>query len=128
MKMKKLHKTQELFEMLVSDTHEDIISIIDRASKGYRKIKGDKWTLYARADNLRNDFMPMFVSHTDTVSDKKPTNFDITEGNPIDYNQFVVGNWIDEAEQKEVNKIFQELLASNATKVKGDKGTGEKKS
>ena len=54
--------------------------------------------------------------------------FDITEGNQIDYNQFVVGNWIDEAEQKEVNKIFQELLASNATKVKGDKGTGEKKS
>lgn len=53
--------------------------------------------------------------------------FDITNERAIDYDRFVVGNWIDDAEQEEINKIFQELFSSNEGKVEQKKGEGVKK-
>jgi len=53
--------------------------------------------------------------------------FDITNNRKVDYNKFDVGNWIDEAEQEEINKIFQELFSSNEGKTKQKKGEGVKK-
>lgn len=53
--------------------------------------------------------------------------FDITNKRAIDYDRFDVGNWIDEAEQEEINKIFQELFSSNEGKIEQKKGGGVKK-
>lgn len=59
-----------LNEMLMAENHEDIIEIIETVSSDYKRIDGDKWTLYTHRNT--NTLAPMFVAHTDTVSDIKP--------------------------------------------------------
>jgi len=51
--------------------------------------------------------------------------YDTTKEIKIDYSRFDVGDWIDEADQKEVNKIFQSLTDSN--KQLTDVKTGDSK-
>ncbi len=53
--------------------------------------------------------------------------FDITSGKQIDYTRYDVGNWIDDSEQKEINKIFTSLVESNTPKVKAKETEGTKK-
>jgi len=53
--------------------------------------------------------------------------YDITHNAKIDYNRLTVGDWIDEAEQEEINSIFQSLFSSNEGKVKPPKSEGSKK-
>ena len=44
--------------------------------------------------------------------------YNVTKDIETDFNTFTVGDWIDEADQKEVNNIFLELASSNTQKVK----------
>jgi len=55
--------------------------------------------------------------------------YDITNDAKIDYNRFSVGDWIDEADQKEINSIFQSLADSNKqlTEIKEGKSKAPKK-
>ncbi len=45
---------------------------------------------------------------------------DMEKGIDPEYNRYTVGGWIDEADQKEINKIFTSLIASNIGDVKVD--------
>ena len=44
--------------------------------------------------------------------------FDITKNNSVDQKQIDVGDWIDDVDQKELNKILQTLFNYNNGKVK----------
>ncbi len=43
--------------------------------------------------------------------------FNVTNDLETDFNTFTVGDWIDDADQKDINNIFTALADSNAQKV-----------
>lgn len=55
--------------------------------------------------------------------------FDMTNDNIVDYDRLKVGDWIDDIDQKDLNRIFTELFNSSEGKVKPkeSKVEGEKK-
>jgi len=72
--MIKNNKYMELYEMLMAKSHDDILEIVSRVKSGYAVVNGSKWTLFI-PEQVTCDVIPMMVSHTDTVSNKKPKKF-----------------------------------------------------
>ena len=55
--------------------------------------------------------------------------YNVTNDLETDFNTFTVGDWIDEADQKDISNIFTALADSNAQKVKvkeSEEGTKKK--